>query len=87
MQYYYQTTTGDGQMVMVGGKQIIIILTNILFNLKIFSGLSEHDAQLMSDTQENNIDNVTQIVLPSQPDKIKKDLPQVNKIFIIYINV
>jgi len=25
VQYYYQTTTGDGQMVMVGGKSILFI--------------------------------------------------------------
>jgi len=25
VQYYYQTTTGDGQMVMVGGKFELII--------------------------------------------------------------
>lgn len=41
-------------------------------------GLSEHDAQMMADTNENNIDNVTQIVLPGQQDKIKKEIPQVN---------
>jgi hypothetical protein len=46
-------------------------------------GLSEHDAQMMADTNENNIDNVTQIVLPSQQDKIKKEIPQVN-LFICF---
>lgn len=51
-----------------------------LKNLKfiLFIGLSEHDAQMMVDTHENNVDNVTQIVLPSSQDKIKKDMPQVN---------
>ncbi|XP_027842149.1 transcriptional repressor CTCFL-like isoform X1 [Aphis gossypii] len=58
VQYYYQTTTGDGQMVMVGG-------------------LSEHDAQMMAETNDNNMDNVTQIVLPNVQDKIKKDIPQI----------
>lgn len=41
-------------------------------------GLSEHDAQMMADSNENNMDNVTQIVFPNQQDKIKKDIPQVN---------
>lgn len=48
-------------------------------------GLSEHDAQMMAETHENDIDNVTQIVLPSQQDKIKKDIPQVNNQFVVYI--
>jgi len=33
---------------------------------------------MMADTHENNMDNVTQIVLPSPQEKIKKDMPQVN---------
>lgn len=37
----------------------------------------------MADSHENNIDNVTQIVLPSQQDKMKKDLPQVINITLI----
>jgi len=32
----------------------------------------------MAQAHENNMDNVTQIVLPSPQDKIKNDLPQVN---------
>lgn len=33
----------------------------------------------MADSNENNMDNVTQIVFPNQQDKVKKDIPQVNK--------
>jgi len=33
---------------------------------------------MMAETNENNMDNVTQIVLPNVQDKIKKDIPQVN---------
>ncbi|CAI6345582.1 unnamed protein product [Macrosiphum euphorbiae] len=40
-------------------------------------GLSEHDAQMMANTNDNNMDNVTQIVLPNVQDKIKKDIPQI----------
>ncbi|XP_050519908.1 transcriptional repressor CTCFL-like isoform X1 [Daktulosphaira vitifoliae] len=54
VQYYYQTTTGDGQMVMVGG-------------------ISEQDAQLMAETNDNNME----IVIPGQQDKSKKDLAQI----------
>lgn len=56
----------------------------------LFLGLSEHDAQMMADSNENNMDNVThQIVFPSQQDKIKKDIniPQVNKVNIHNYNL
>jgi len=33
---------------------------------------------MMAETNDNNMDNVTQIVLPNVQDKIKKDIPQVN---------
>jgi len=48
------------------------------FKLIKILGLSEHDAHLMANTNENNMDNVTQIVLPNVQDKMKKDIPQVN---------
>lgn len=36
VQYYYQTTTGDGQMVMVGGKLMLYVTTNYLLILKMY---------------------------------------------------
>jgi len=36
---------------------------------------------MMANTNDNNMDNVTQIVLPNVQDKIKKDIPQVNQIY------
>jgi len=33
---------------------------------------------MMAETNDNNTENVTQIVLPNVHDKIKKDIPQVN---------
>jgi len=50
-----------------------------ILKFKLVLGLSEQDAQMIDDTNENNMDNVTQIVLPSPQDKIKKDHPQVHK--------
>lgn len=47
---------------------------------------------MMADSNENNMDNVTQIVFPNQQDKIKKDIPQVNilglrfnQIMVLYV--
>jgi len=33
---------------------------------------------MIAETNDNNMDSVTQIVLPNVQDKIKKDIPQVN---------
>lgn len=54
--------------------------------MNILLGLSEQDAQLMTESNENNLDGVTQIVLPSpQQDKMKKDMPQVNWNIVLFI--
>lgn len=41
----------------------------------------------MANTHENNMNNVTQIVLPNQQDKLKKDVPQVNNFECFYYNL
>lgn len=55
-----------------------------ILKFKLVLGLSEQDAQMIDDTNENNMDNVTQIVLPSPQDKIKKDHPQVHKYILFW---